>query len=150
MNKPLFLYFFIALFACTTVQSIAQTPRKITWDTLRDVTFKKKWNANEGMFILEPQFGEKVKELNSKEIVLTGYMIPVDIDANYYVLSANPFASCFFCGQAGPESVVSVKFKSLSKRFNTDDRVSIKGKFRLNASDINDLNYIIDAAEVAP
>ncbi|MFN3590373.1 MAG: DUF3299 domain-containing protein [Spirosomataceae bacterium] len=150
MNKPLFLYFFIAFFACTTVQSIAQTPRKITWDTLRDVTFKKKWNANEGMFILEPQFGEKVKELNSKEIVLTGYMIPVDIDANYYVLSANPFASCFFCGQAGPESVVSVKFKSLSKRFNTDDRVSIKGKFRLNASDINDLNYIIDAAEVAP
>ena len=59
MNKPLFLYFFIAFFACTTVQSIAQTPRKITWDTLRDVTFKKKWNANEGMFILEPQFGEK-------------------------------------------------------------------------------------------
>ena len=150
MNKPFFLYFFIAFFACTTVQSIAQTPRKITWDTLRDVTFKKKWNANEGMFILEPQFGEKVKELNSKEIVLTGYMIPVDIDANYYVLSANPFASCFFCGQAGPESVVSVKFKNLSKRFNTDDRVSIKGKFRLNASDINDLNYIIDAAEVAP
>lgn len=150
MNKPLFLYFFIAFFACTTVQSIAQTPRKITWDTLRDVTFKKKWNANEGMFILEPQFGEKVKELNSKEIVLTGYMIPVDIDANYYVLSANPFASCFFCGQAGPESVVSVKFKNLSKRFNTDDRVSIKGKFRLNANDINDLNYIIDAAEVAP
>ncbi|MFN3589147.1 MAG: DUF3299 domain-containing protein [Spirosomataceae bacterium] len=150
MNKPFFLYFFIALFTFTTVQSIAQTPRKITWDTLRDVTFKKKWNANEGMFILEPQFGEKVKELNSKEIVLTGYMIPVDIDANYYVLSANPFASCFFCGQAGPESVVSVKFKNLSKRFNTDDRVSIKGKFRLNASDINDLNYIIDAAEVAP
>ncbi len=150
MNKPLFQYFFIALLACITVQSIAQTPRKITWDTLRDVTFKKKWNANEGMFILEPQFGEKVKELNSKEIVLTGYMIPVDIDANYYVLSANPFASCFFCGQAGPESVVSVKFKNLSKRFNTDDRVSIKGKFRLNASDINDLNYIIDAAEVAP
>jgi hypothetical protein len=151
MNKPFFLYFFVALFAFTSAQSIAQTsPRKITWDTLRDVTFKKKWNANEGMFILEPQFGDKVKELNSKEIVLTGYMIPVDIDANYYVLSANPFASCFFCGQAGPESVVSVKFKNLNKRFNTDDRVSIKGKFRLNASDINDLNYIIDAAEVAP
>ena len=76
-------------------------------------------------------------------------MIPVDIDANYYVLSANPFASCFFCGQAGPESVVSIKFKGVNRRFNTDDRVTIKGKFRLNATDINELNYILDQAELA-
>ncbi len=125
---------------------LAADPVKITWESLRDVTFKKKWNADEGMFILEPQFGAKVASLKGKEVVLTGYMIPVDIDANYYVLSANPFASCFFCGQAGPESVVSVKFKKVSKRFNTDDRVTIRGVFRLNADDINDLNYIIDQA----
>jgi hypothetical protein len=35
-------------------------PIKITWENLRDVTFKKKWNAEEKMFILEPQFGPKV------------------------------------------------------------------------------------------
>jgi hypothetical protein len=121
---------------------------KITWENLRDVTFKKKWNASEGMFILEPQFGEKVNGLKGKMVSLTGYMIPVDVDANYYVLSANPFASCFFCGQAGPESVVSIKFKKVTKRFNTDDRVTIKGVFTLNVDDINELNYIIDKAEV--
>jgi hypothetical protein len=126
----------------------ATPPLKITWENLRDVTFKKKWNATEGMFILEPQFGTKITALKGKQISLTGYMIPVDVDANYYVLSANPFASCFFCGQAGPESVVSVKFKKVSKRFNTDDRVTVTGFFILNADDVNELNYIIDKAEI--
>jgi hypothetical protein len=120
---------------------------KISWEILRDVTFKKKWNASENMFVLEPQFGAKVTALKGKEVSLTGYMIPVDADANYYVLSANPYAACFFCGQSGPESVVSIKFKKINKRYNTDDRVSIKGKFNLNANDINELNYIIENAE---
>jgi hypothetical protein len=122
-------------------------PLKISWENLRDVTFKKKWNAQENMFILEPQFGPKVTALKGKEVSLTGYMIPVDADANYYVLSANPYAACFFCGQSGPESVVSIKFKKLTKRYNTDDRVTISGIFNLNADDVNELNYIIDKAE---
>jgi hypothetical protein len=128
--------------------SYLTNPIKITWENLRDVTFKKKWNAAEGMFVLEPQFGAKVMAFKGKEITLTGYMIPVDVDANYYVLSANPFASCFFCGQAGPESVVSVKFKKVTKRFDTDDRVTIRGFFNLNTEDINELNYIVEKAEV--
>ena len=115
---------------------------------LRDVTFKKKWSAEESMFILYPTFGVKVAGLKDKEIVLTGYMIPVDVDANVYVLSANPYSSCFFCGGAGPESVVQVKFKKSTKRFNTDDRVTVKGKLKLNADDINELNYILEGCDV--
>ena len=64
--------------------SIANPPVKITWENLRDVTFKKKWNKEEGMFILEPLFGTKVTSLKGQEVTLTGYMIPVDVDANYY------------------------------------------------------------------
>lgn len=142
MKKYIALLFLVPFFV------FAASPIKITWENLRDVTFKKKWNASENMFVLEPQFGAKVNALKGKEIALTGYMIPVDVDANYYVLSANPFASCFFCGQAGPESVVSVKFKKVSKRFNTDDRVTVTGIFTLNTDDINELNYIIEKAEI--
>lgn len=140
--KKIFIIVLIPLFA------LASNPIKITWENLRDVTFKKKWNAKENMFVLEPSFGSKVMALKGKTVSLTGYMIPVDVDANYYVLSANPFASCFFCGQAGPESVVSVKFKNISKRFNTDDRVTINGIFVLNTEDINELNYILEKAEL--
>jgi hypothetical protein len=144
MKKNITILFLIVI----PIVVLAAAPIKITWENLRDVTFKKKWNASENMFVLEPQFGSKVNGLKGKEIALTGYMIPVDVDANYYVLSANPFASCFFCGQAGPESVVSVKFKKVSKRFNTDDRVTVTGIFTLNTDDINELNYIIEKAEI--
>ncbi|MFN3489957.1 MAG: DUF3299 domain-containing protein, partial [Emticicia sp.] len=44
---------------------------------------------------------------------------------------------------AGPESVVQIKFKKSTKRFNTDDRVTVKGTLKLNADDINELNYIL-------
>jgi hypothetical protein len=128
--------------------TLLDEPTKVTWETLRDVTFKKKWSAEESMFILYPTFGAKVANLKDKEVVLTGYMIPVDVDANVYVLSANPYSSCFFCGGAGPESVVQVKFKKTTKRFNTDDRVTVKGKLKLNADDINELNYILEGCDV--
>jgi hypothetical protein len=141
------LSIFIVLIGIALTSYAVFNPIKITWENLRDVTFKKKWNAEEKMFILEPQFGPKVTALKGKEVSLTGYMIPVDADANYYVLSANPYAACFFCGQSGPESVVSIKFKKLTKRYNTDDRVTISGIFNLNADDINELNYVIEKAE---
>jgi hypothetical protein len=142
-------YFIISiLFIGFSSFKIADEPTKITWELLRDVTFKKKWSAEESMFILHPTFGAKVTALKNKEVELTGYMIPVDVDANMYVLSANPYSACFFCGQAGPESVVQVKFKKVSKRFNTDDRVTVKGTFVTNADDINEMNYILTNAEV--
>lgn len=145
LSKP----FFIAILSLSLASfTILDEPTKVTWEMLRDVTFKKKWSAEESMFILYPTFGVKVAGLKDKEIVLTGYMIPVDVDANVYVLSANPYSSCFFCGGAGPESVVQVKFKKSTKRFNTDDRVTVKGKLKLNADDINELNYILEGCDV--
>ena len=147
--KNLTTRFILGFFALSLLSfTYADEPTKITWETLRDVTFKKKWNAEEGMFILHPTFGAKVLAFQGKEVILTGYMIPVDVDANVYVLSANPYSSCFFCGGAGPESVVQVKFKKSTKRFNTDDRVTVKGKLKLNADDINELNYILTNADV--
>ena len=73
---------FLFLLSPCLIQA-ADPPRKISWELLRDVTFKKKWNAEEGMFILEPQFGAKVKEIQAKEVAITGYMIPVDIDVSF-------------------------------------------------------------------
>jgi hypothetical protein len=147
MNNKLKNLLVLSIISIVFMNFVAAPIEKITWETLKDVTFKKKWNAEEGMFVLQPQFGQKVNSLKNKEVSLTGYMIPVDIDANYYVLSANPYSSCFFCGQSGPESVVSIKFKKVNKRYNTDDRITVKGIFKLNIDDVNELNYILDNAE---
>jgi hypothetical protein len=127
---------------------ISEEPRIITWKTLEDVSFDKKWNKHEGMFILIPNFGPKVTPLKDKRVQITGYMIPIDIETNFYVLSSNPYASCFFCGGAGPESVISIKFKGKVKRFDTDDRVTLVGRLDLNKDNLEELNYILQEAEL--
>lgn len=140
--------FFLGI-VLTTMTSFIGDPTKITWQTLQDVTFAKKWNAQESMFVLQPAFGLKVKALANKEVTLKGYIIPIDVSANLYVLSANPYSACFFCGGSGPESVVQLKMKKGgAKRYETDDVMVFQGKLILNADDINELNYILVDAEI--
>ncbi|MGR3809705.1 DUF3299 domain-containing protein [Jiulongibacter sp. NS-SX5] len=131
-----------------TMLLASDQPLKIDWKTLSDVNFNKKWSPSEGMFILEPDFGASVQTLNGKDVSITGYMIPIDIESNYYVLSANPYAACFFCGGAGPESVMSIKFKTVNRRFDTDERLTLRGKLELNKDNLDELNYILKDAVV--
>lgn len=121
---------------------------KVSWKTLADVKFEKKWSEEEGMYVLYPEFGQSVKNLEGKEIEITGYVIPVDYNSNYYVLSAFPYSACFFCGGAGPESVMSLKFDKNSRKFKTDERLTFTGKLELNSTDILEMNYILRNAKI--
>ncbi|MFN3379079.1 hypothetical protein [Runella zeae] len=127
----------------------SNNPVKISWETLRDVTFKKKWYPEESVYMLYPTFGPNVNKLNGKEVLLTGYVLPIDAEANLYALSAFPFSACFFCGGAGPESVVGLKFKKTGRKFKTDERHTLRGTLKLNADNIYELNYNIEGAEIA-
>lgn len=143
---------YVALIALVTLSAAfvpAAAPIKLTWETLRDVTFKKKWYAEEQVYMLYPTFGPSIQKLSGKEVVITGYVLPIDLDANLYVLSAFPYSACFFCGGAGPESVMTLDFKKSTRKFKTDERLTFKGKLKLNADDIYQMNYILEAAEVA-
>ena len=128
--------------------SVPNEPVKLSWETLRDVTFKKKWYAEESVYMLYPTFGPGVQKLSGKTVELTGYVLPVDLESNLYVLSAFPFSACFFCGGAGPESVVSLKFKKAGKKFKTDERRTFHGTLKLNADNIYEMNYILADAEM--
>jgi hypothetical protein len=122
---------------------------KLTWETLRDVTFKKKWYAEESIYMLHPTFGPSVQKLKNQQVSITGYILPIDLEANLYVLSAFPFSACFFCGGAGPETVMTLNFKKKDgKKFKTDERLTFTGTLKLNADDIYQMNYILDGAEI--
>ena len=60
-----------------------------------------------------------------------------------FLLSKNPLASCFFCGGAGPETVIEVYFKE-KPPYKTDDVVEITGKLQLNVDDVSKANYILN------
>jgi hypothetical protein len=95
----------------------------------------------------KPLFGKDIQKSEGEDFYITGYVIPVDIDEDFYVLSRYPFANCFFCGGAGPETVVDLQFDGKAPReYATDERLTFAGKLRLNADDIYQMNYIIDGA----
>jgi hypothetical protein len=143
MKKLGFLFLF---FIGSLVTPKAQTV--ITWELLKDVTFVEVWSEEFQAIYLVPKFGAKVKSLNGKKVQIRGYLIPVDILADYYVLSAFPYSSCFFCGQAGPESVIEIQFAKQYSGLRMDKIITVRGKLRLNADDMLQLNYILEDVEI--
>lgn len=137
------LFFAILAFMFTELQA----QQKIDWKVLSDVSFTEEYSDELASYIMIPDFGPKVKALEGKKVLISGYMIPLDVEQNQYVLSANPFASCFFCGNAGPETVMDIIFTS-KKKLRTDEYVSVAGVLKLNTRDIYHLNYILEEAEL--
>jgi len=120
----------------------------ITWETLTDVTFKTRLNLQSKEYIKIPDFGPSVKSLEGKRVEIRGYMIPVSIPDHKYVISAQPMTSCFFCGSAGPESVIELNFPQTPKRFKTDEIRTLSGVLELNANDPESLCYRLNSVEL--
>jgi len=142
LNKSLVVFF--SLFTMLSLK--AQT--EVSWTDLMDITFKDVYLESDDMYVYYPLFKEKQKQLSGKEIAITGYIIPVDVELDLYVLSAFPFSACFFCGNAGPESVMAVYFSSSDQTFKTDERVTLMGTLELNDSDLDELVYVLRKATV--
>ncbi|MGS2763223.1 hypothetical protein [Sinomicrobium sp. M5D2P9] len=123
----------------------AKAQEKVTWQDLADVTFTSKYFDTTDDYFLVPDFGKNVKELEGKQISITGYFLSLSPEDGIYMLSQNPMASCFFCGGGGPESVLEIKFQK-KPSFKTDEVVTITGVLKLNAEDINHCNYILKEA----
>ncbi len=123
----------------------------ITWLTLTDVKFEEKIAEQDSALYLYPTFGKIVKSLDGKKVSIKGFVIPIDPTEHFYVLSANPYSACFFCGKAGPESIMELELKSApSEAYELDMFTTFEGTFKLNGTDVDHCNYILkDAVLVA-
>ncbi len=137
--------------ASNNIRLSATDFRELTWAELADVDFKDVYLEELDSYYWKPEFGPQVLAAESEDVYITGYVIPVDLDEDFYVLSRYPFANCFFCGGAGPESVVDLRFSESDHRaYQTDDRLTFHGNLRLNADDVYQMNYILEDAEEHP
>lgn len=145
--KISFPYWILALLI-TFSFSEGLTQQLLSWEQLTDVTFSKKYSADLGIELLEASFGESIKVLDGTEVVIKGYIIPLDPLGTQYVISRNPMASCFFCGGSGPETVAELRLHPNSfRRYQTDEILSFKGTLMLNENNASSLNYVILNAE---
>ena len=143
----------IARFICTfslmlmiTITSFSQT--KLSWNLLADVEFNPQFLEEYGMSYLMPKFGRGPSHYNGKEVLISGYMIPLDGRGTLYILSKNPYASCYFCGAAGPETIVELWLKPEAiRRYKLDEHLTFKGILHLNDADVKHCNYILKDAE---
>ncbi|MFP4065633.1 MAG: hypothetical protein ACLFS0_09065 [Bacteroidales bacterium] len=132
---------------------LEQHYRNETWETmLSDVKLRYRFNMEYNSFVHVPRFGEDVKAMDGREIVLRGFFLPGDVSGESFVLSYVPMQMCFFCAGAGIESVVElnslVTHEIRFRRLNTDDFIEVRGKLRLNHDNLDHLIYILDDAEL--
>ena len=136
-----------------TITNIDKTPPTFTasaidslnWKLLGMIKFIKKADKEYGE-IMYPQVSPLLKQKSSKRIAISGFIIPIDNTS--YALSKNVFAACFFCGNAGPETIMGIKFKGATPKLKTDQYVTLVGTFRINENDVEDWIYHIDNAEI--
>jgi len=140
---PMVLVLFIFIFNKSTDLK-AQT--NIDWLALNDVKFEKISNEEFATSYDAATFGEWVKSLDGEEVIISGYLIPMDALGTTYALSRNPNSSCFFCGGAGPETVIRLWLTGSSmKRYKTDEYLAFKGVLRL--SETNERSFIYELWE---
>jgi hypothetical protein len=118
----------------------------LTWSKLENVEFVEKYVKDVEGYMLFPKFPDDLKKLDGKPVTVEGYVVPVDKSGSSVALSANPYAACFFCGKAGPASVMTVKLKVKNPKYKIDDYIKFTGKLRLNDDDIKEFYYILEEA----
>ena len=114
------------------------------WPVLYDITYEKKGDD----LYANPQFSKAAKELNGKIITLPGYIFPYQnnsMKSDHFMFSSLPLASCFFCGVGGPETALEVIMKQPFTY--TNKPIEIRGKLILNATNPDQLIYVLRDAE---
>lgn len=122
------------------------TADTITWKMLGVIKFVKKPHPEYKEGVMFPVINASVKAKGKKRVLLSGFIIPVD--PTTFALSKNVFASCFFCGQAGPETITGIKFRGKTPKLKTDQYVTLEGVFRYNETDVDDWIYHIEDAVI--
>ena len=128
--------------------SFLTVPQISGWGLLSTVEIVKGYDEFMSAEVDKPKFSKLLKDNEGSRITLEGFMIPIqqDTKVDYFVLSRFPYQSCFFCGAAGPETVVEVYVND--KVTYTEDRVKVEGTLKLNANNPLQLFYVLKDADV--
>lgn len=124
-----------------------QAQELVTWEDLADVKYSYEYSEAFKTWYSKPTFGESVQALDGQESIIKGYVLPMDVEGEYFILSQFPYSSCFFCGGAGQESVIELRFKKRKKNFKMDEFVTFKGILKLNDM-VFEMSYILEEAVI--
>ncbi|NJL13177.1 MAG: hypothetical protein HC913_09380 [Microscillaceae bacterium] len=109
------------------------------WKTLAEVQIKRL--VQNGYEIETPIFSANLKKLNGHWISLRGYILPLDLDPQKsFVFSRYPYNACYFCGAAGPETVLEVVPRQPIPY--QEKPITLRGRLYLNSDNPDKLMYL--------
>lgn len=142
--QRLFLSWVLSLFFI----SITSAQTNLSWEDLAEVTWQESYDEETGITNLRGIYSEHLRSFEGQEVIIEGYVIPLDAIGLSYALSRSSFAACFFCGQAGPETVLdlNVRPKSIPSYRQKDQLIKFKGVIVLKESNDTGFHYTLDQA----
>ncbi|WP_416867245.1 MAG: hypothetical protein ACMVP2_07435 [Imperialibacter sp.] len=117
------------------------------WKVFEGVRFESKYIDEEKAVFYVPQFGDELLRMEGQKYVIKGFYLPIDLSSEGIVLSRYPMATCYFCGEAGPESVMMVFPAKKLEGIKMDDELTFEGTLELNDDDVYQLTFILTDAK---
>jgi len=120
------------------------------WRLFSDLQFDEYFNEDIGTYDLKPIMTDSLRALEGREVVLLGYIISSSKTDGFenVILSKFPFTSCYFCGNAGMETVAEIEYDAKKGSFRMDSAYGFKGKLSFNTDNPERLVVIIKEAEI--
>ncbi|NMM50522.1 hypothetical protein [Marinigracilibium pacificum] len=142
MRKTIYCLFILCFSVCLFGQN-----KLNYWNVLSAVTFQTGYSNGSDIPFDIPVFSEKLNAIDGKEIELEGYILPVEVGkSGHYILSKLPFNVCYYCGGAGPETIVEIISEKELEPLET--KVKISGTLKLNDHDMNYHMYILNNSKL--
>ena len=140
----------ISMVCLLTSQLYAQRKENI-WRTLALMKYEREDSQSSGGLKAKGHFISMIEALEGKEITLKGYIVPLSGKKaqSHFMFSAYPYENCFFCGKAGPESVVEVFTAERQKIPYSDKAVFIKGIFKFTSRNPEGVMFTLENATLA-
>lgn len=121
-----------------------------TWGQLSLIRFELKEDPYGGLEYNPGKFTEMIQALDGTEIELPGFIVPLEgkNKQKHLFFSLYPYANCFFCGNAGPETVIEVEMDGDNYLEYTDEQIKIKGIFRFIPADMQSVMFKLEQAKL--
>ena len=138
---------FVVLCLLAGTSSIVRSQNLNFWQVLAEVGFKTR-KDKEGNIVETPVFSKNLKSYNGKKVRVKGFVIPINEvgDQDKFMLSSLPFNVCYFCGAAGPETVIEVVSDD-GIRFSSK-AIWVEGVLYLNDNDPDHHMYMLKSASL--
>ncbi len=142
--------FFLLFVIVLTTGLSADAQQRNEWRLFSELQFEEYFSEEIGTYDLKPIFTEDILALEGREVVLLGYIISSAKTDGFenVILSKFPFTSCYFCGNAGMETVTEIEYDAKRSTFRMDSAYGFKGTLSFNRDDPERLVVILKDAEI--